>query len=159
MDSFHALGWIGGSWAWHGAFWLLSSTSRLLLLTFPRKLIIVLEHPCKFTQFSCMLCEGKRWVQINTWVQLQSREKSWPASQSRQVPSPNGPIFIDVTLLWAGSWKTTFTWVCAGEHEHGEGSQFSSSCIVRPSLFRETLKTPRKPAFSTSSVWKSFLLM
>ena len=56
--SFHALGWFGGSWAWHGAFWLLSSTSRLLL-TFPRKLIIVLEHPCKFTQFSDMLWKGK----------------------------------------------------------------------------------------------------
>ena len=154
--------WVGLVEAGHGMVlsgYFQALQGLLLLLTFPRKLIIVLEHPCKFTQFSCMLCEGKRWVQINTWVQLQSREKSWPASQSRQVPSPNGPIFIDVTVLWAGSSKTTFTWVCAGEHEHGEGSQFSSSCVVRPSLFRETLKTPRKPAFSTSSVWKSFLLM
>ena len=32
------------------------------------------------------------------------------------------------------------TWICAGEHEHGESCQFSSSGIVWPSLIRETLK-------------------
>ena len=89
--------WVGLVEAGHGMVlsgYFQALQGLLLLLTFPRKLIIVLEHPCKFTQFSCMLCEGKRWVQINTWVQLQSREESWPASQSRQEPSPNGDFWI-----------------------------------------------------------------
>ena len=46
------------AWCFLATFKHFKAASRLLL-TFPRKLIIVLEHPCKFTQFSDMLWKGE----------------------------------------------------------------------------------------------------
>ena len=112
-----------------------------LLLTFPRKLIIVLEHPCKFTQFSDVLWEekgGVGGVQTDTWVIYVSLP-----SKSRQVPRPYSnfqtfegammPEFVDLTHVIV-NYTVVYSQIYIGVHypapEHGEGCQLSTQIQI-----------------------------